>query len=84
LLPIPTVAPIYNNLIGMRPIVDAFGVRAMPTSGKVFIRPKVTTNVSQGSVTQSTTITAGQFIVDDVQVTKGIYGGYVSLVRSFN
>jgi HK97 family phage prohead protease len=79
LLPIPTVAPIYNNLIGMRPIVDAVGVRAMPTSGKVFIRPKVTTNVSQGSVTQSTTITAGQFIVDDVQVTKGIYGGYVSL-----
>ena len=79
LLPIPTVAPIYNNLRGYRPIIDAVGVRAMPTSGKVFIRPKVTTNVSQGSVTQSTTITAGQFIVDDVQVTKGIYGGYVSL-----
>jgi hypothetical protein len=79
LLPIPTVAPIYNNLVGMRPIVDAIGVRAMPTSGKVFIRPKVTTNVSQGVVTQSTTITAGQFIVDDIQVTKGIYGGYVSL-----
>ena len=79
LLPVPTVAPIYNNLIGMRPIVDAIGVRAMPTSGKVFIRPKVTTNVSQGVVTQSTTITAGQFIVDDIQVTKGIYGGYVSL-----
>ena len=79
LLPIPTVAPIYNNLVGMRPIVDAIGVRAMPASGKVFIRPKVTTNVSQGAVTQSTTITAGQFIVDDIQVTKGIYGGYVSL-----
>ena len=79
LLPIPVVAPIYNNLRGYRPIVDAFGARAMPTSGKVFIRPKVTTNVSQGSVTQSTTITAGQFIVDDIQVTKGIYGGYVSL-----
>ena len=79
LLPIPTVSPIYNNLVGMRPIVDAIGVRAMPTSGKVFIRPKVTTNVSQGVVTQSTTITAGQFIVDDIQVTKGIYGGYVSL-----
>jgi HK97 family phage prohead protease len=79
LLPVPTVAPIYNNLVGMRPIVDAIGVLAMPTSGKVFIRPKVTTNVSQGAVTQSTTITAGQFIVDDIQVTKGIYGGYVSL-----
>ena len=79
LLPVPTVSPIYNNLVGMRPIVDAIGVRAMPTSGKVFIRPKVTTNVSQGAVTQSATITAGQFIVDDIQVTKGIYGGYVSL-----
>ena len=79
LLPIPTVAPIYNNLQGYRPIVDAFGTRAMPTSGKVFIRPKVTTNVSQGAVTESTSITAGQFIVSDIQVTKGIYGGYVSL-----
>jgi len=79
LLPIPTVAPIYNNLQGYRPIVDAFGTRAMPTSGKVFIRPKVTTNVSQGAVTESTAITAGQFIVSDIQVTKGIYGGYVSL-----
>jgi HK97 family phage prohead protease len=79
LLPIPTVAPIYNNLQGYRPIVDAITPRAMPTSGKVFIRPKVTTNVSQGLVTQSTTITAGQFIVDDIPVTKNIYGGYVSL-----
>ena len=79
LLPLPTVAPIYNNLQGFRPIVDAIAPRAMPTSGKIFIRPKVTTNVSQGAVTQSTTITAGQFIVDDIQVTKGIYGGYVSL-----
>jgi len=79
ILPIPIVQPIYNNLVGMRPVVDAMGVRAMPGGGKVFIRPKVITNVSQGAVTENTTITAGEFEVDDLQVTKGIYGGYVEL-----
>lgn len=79
-LPIPVVAPVYNNFLGIRPTVDATGgPKAMPQGGKVFIRPKVTTNVSQGVVTQGSTITAGTFVVDDIQVTKAIYGGYVEL-----
>ena len=79
-LPIPVVAPVYNNFLGIRPVVDGTGgPKAMPAGGKVFIRPKVTTNVSQGVVTQGSTITAGEFVVDDIQVTKAIYGGYVEL-----
>ena len=79
-LPIPVVAPVYNNFLGIRPTVDGTGgPKAMPQGGKVFIRPKVTTNVSQGEVTQGSTITAGTFVVDDIQVTKAIYGGYVEL-----
>ena len=78
-LPIPVVGPVYNNFRGLRPVVDAIGTRAMPQSGKVFIRPKVTTNTSIGSVTEGTTIQSGTFVVDDIQVTKGIYGGYVEL-----
>ena len=80
LLPIPVVQGVYNNFIGQRPAIDGTGgTKAMPQGGKVFIRAKVTTNVSQGAVTQGSTITAGTFVVDDIQVTKGIYGGYVEL-----
>ena len=80
LLPIPVVQGVYNNFIGQRPAIDGTGgTKAMPQGGKVFIRAKVTTNVSQAAVTQGSTIQAGTFVVDDIQVTKGIYGGYVEL-----
>ena len=80
IMPTPIVAPIYSGIQGLRPVVDAIGARAMPAGGKIFIIPKITTHTSIGGPqTQNTTITAGQFIVDDIQVTKGIYGGYVQL-----
>jgi HK97 family phage prohead protease len=80
IMPTPIVAPIYSGIQGLRPVVDAIGARNMPQGGKVFIVPKITTHVSIGGPeTQNTTITAGQFIVDDIQVTKAIYGGYVQL-----
>jgi len=80
IMPTPIVAPIYSGIQGLRPVVDAIGVRAMPQGGKIFIVPKITTHTSIGGPeTQNATITAGQFIVDDIQVTKAIYGGYVQL-----
>ncbi len=80
ILPLPIVAPIYSGIQGLRPVCDAIGVRALPASGKVFIVPKITTHTSIGGpATQNTTITAGQYIVDDIQVTKDIYGGYVEV-----
>jgi len=80
ILPLPIVAPIYSGIQGLRPVVDAIGARQMPQGGKVFIVPKITTHTSIGGPqTQNTTITAGQFIVDDIQITKDIYGGYVEV-----
>lgn len=78
-LPIPVIGPVYNNFRGLRPIIDAVGPRAMPQGGKVFIRPVVTTHTDIAAVTQGSTIQDGTFVVDDVQVTKAIYGGYVEL-----
>ena len=76
IMPLPILAPIYSGIQGLRPVVDAIGARQMPQSGKVFIVPKITTHTSIGGPqTQNTTITAGQFIVDDIQITKDIYGG---------
>ena len=78
-IPTPIIAPVYNNFQGRRPLIDATGVRAMPQSGAVFIRPVVTTHNSIGTATQNTTITASEFVVDDVQITKTIQGGYVEI-----
>ena len=79
-LPLPIVQPTYNNFIGRRPVVDAIGAKAMPQGGKIFIRPEVTTHVSQGvQSTENTALTAGEFVITDRQVTKGTYGGYVNL-----
>ena len=80
LMPTPILPEIYSGIQGLRPVVDAIGVRTMPQGGKIFIVPKITTHTSIGGPeTQNTTITAGQFIVDDIQITKEIYGGYVQL-----
>jgi uncharacterized protein len=80
ILPLPIVQPIYSGIQGLRPVVDAIGSRQMPQSGKVFIVPKITTHTSIGGPeTQNTTITAGEYVVDDIQITKDIYGGYVEV-----
>lgn len=79
-LPLPIVQPVYNNFRGLRPLIDAMGPKAMPQGGKVFIRPKVTTHTSIGGPeTESQTITDGTFVISDEQVTKRIFGGYVSV-----
>ena len=80
LVPTPILGPVYNNFVGNRPICDAVGVRAMPGGGKIFIRPKVVTNTSMGQQTNELDqLTQGTFVVDDIQVTKGTYGGFVNI-----
>jgi len=79
ILPTPIVSPVYNNFIGRRPVVDAVGVRAMPSGGKVFIRPEVTTHTSIGASIAEQSPTAGTLVVFNNQVTKQIFGGYVNI-----
>jgi HK97 family phage prohead protease len=80
ILPTPILGPVYNNFIGRRPVVDAIGARAMPGGGKVFIRPKVVTHTSiSAQASENATLDDGTLVVDDLQVTKGTFGGYVEL-----
>lgn len=81
ILPVPIVGPIYNNFMpNYRPLITAMGVKSMPASGKVWIRPKVTTNTTIGlSNGENQPLDQGTFVVDDIQVTKALYGGYVLL-----
>jgi HK97 family phage prohead protease len=79
LLPTPILAPVYNNFIGRRPVVDAVGVKAMPGGGKIFIRPEVTTHVTIGASIAEQSPSAGTLVVFNNQVTKQIFGGYVNI-----
>ena len=79
-LPLPILQPTYNNFIGRRNVIDAVGVKAMPQGGKIFIRPEVTTHVSMAAQSaENAALQDGTFVVTDRQVTKGTYGGYVTL-----
>jgi hypothetical protein len=78
-LPTPILAPVYNNFIGRRPVVDAVGARSMPGGGKVFIRPEVTTHTSIGASLAEMTNQSGTFVVSSNQVTKQIFGGFVNI-----
>jgi hypothetical protein len=52
----------------------------MPQSGKVFIRPKVTTHTSiSAQAAENTSLDDGTYVVSDEQVTKGTFGGFVTL-----
>jgi HK97 family phage prohead protease len=80
ILPEPIVGPVYNNFRGLRPVVDAVGVKAMPGGGKVFRRPEVTTHTTIGASNgENQNLDSGTFVVSNNNVTKGVYGGYVRL-----
>ena len=81
ILPVPIISPIYNNFVAnYRPLITAMGVRQMPASGKVFIRPKVTTHTTIGASNgELVALDQGTFVVDDIQITKALSGGYVNL-----
>ena len=80
ILPEPIVGPVYNNFRGLRPVVDAIGVKAMPGGGKVFRRPEVTTHTTIGpSNGENANLDSGTFVVSNNNVTKEVYGGYVRL-----
>ena len=80
LLPTPVVAPIFDDINPIRPVVSALGPRAMPGAGKVFIRPKITTHTSAANqATELTGLSSTTMVINDLQVTKKTFGGTVLL-----
>lgn len=79
-LPTPVVQPVYDNYIAERPVIDAVPLRAMPSGGKVFLRPYVSTHTSMGAqAAELNDLTAGEFQVAELQVQKTSRGGYVNI-----
>ena len=80
LLPEVLIAPVYDNFIGNRPVVDAVGVRAMPADGAVFRVPYVSTHASiSQQAAELDTLQASLYAVSSFDITKLTFGGYSSV-----
>jgi HK97 family phage prohead protease len=80
ILPTPIVGPIFDALNQGRPVVSALGTRAMPSAGKVFIRPFIKVrSLVEKQANELGSLSTRSFETDDIQVTKETFGGRVLL-----
>jgi HK97 family phage prohead protease len=80
LLPVPVLGPLFQDLNFVRPVVTAFGARAMPnTPSKTFIRPTITTHTSAATQTENTAVSATTMVIASNTVTKSTVAGQVTL-----
>lgn len=79
-VPTPIVAPVYDDVNALRPIVSALGARSMPDAGATFIRPYVKVHSAAGAQsTELSALSTADFEVDDIVVTKKTFGGKLVL-----
>jgi HK97 family phage prohead protease len=80
LLPVPVLGPVFQDLNFVRPVVSAFGARAMPnTPSKTFTRPTITTHTSAAAQTENTAVSATTMVIAANTVTKTTVAGQVTL-----
>ena len=79
-IPTPIVAPVYDAINPLRPVVTALGARSMPEAGATFIRPFVKVRSSVGNQsTELSALSTADFEIDDIVVTKKTFGGKLVL-----
>jgi len=71
----------YDSLNPIRPFVSAIGVRAMPTAGATFRRPKIGTRpvVTQQPTGQLNTLDPSTVTVTNTDISKLSFGTYVTV-----
>jgi hypothetical protein len=80
LLPVPVLGPLFQDLNFVRPVVSAFGARAMPnTPSKTFVRPTITTHTSAATQTEGSAVSATTMVIASNTVTKTTVAGQVTL-----
>ena len=80
LLPVPVLGPLFQDLNFVRPVVSAFGARAMPnTPSKTFVRPTITTHTSAATQTEGSAVSATTMVIASNTVTKSTVAGQVTL-----
>ena len=82
LLPVPVLGPLFQDLSFVRPVVTAFGPRAMPnTPSKTFIRPTITTHTSTATQTEGAAPSATTMVIASNTVTKTTVAGQVTITE---
>jgi phage head maturation protease len=83
LLSLSVLGPVFQDLNYVRPVVNAFGARAMPnTPSRQFIRPTITTHTSAAvQSAQLDAVSATTMVVASNTVTKSTVAGQVTLSR---
>ena len=83
LLSVSVLGPVFQDLNFVRPVVNAFGARAMPnTPSRQFIRPTITTHTSAAAQSgQLDAVSATTMVVASNTVTKSTVAGQVTLSR---
>jgi HK97 family phage prohead protease len=82
LLPVPVLGPLFQDLNFVRPVVSAFGARAMPnTPSKTFVRPTITTHTSTATQTEGAAVSATTMVIASNTVTKTTVAGQVTITR---
>jgi HK97 family phage prohead protease len=81
LLNIPVLGPLFQDLNFVRPVVSAFGARAMPsTTSRQFVRPTITTHTSAAvQANQLDAVSATTMVIAANTVTKSTVAGQVTL-----
>jgi hypothetical protein len=82
-LPLPTVGPIFQNYSFVRPVVSAFGTRAMPNgSGIAFTRPSITQHTAAGAQsTQGTAVTSQTLTLAANTITRQTVAGSIQIAQ---
>jgi phage head maturation protease len=80
LIPEPLIGVVYDALSSRRPFVEAIGTLAMPRTGEIFNRRKITqrTDIDEQN-DQFDELVSQKMTVEKIPVTKKTYGGYVDL-----
>jgi hypothetical protein len=82
LLPVPVLGPLFQDLNFVRPVVTAFGARAMPnTPSKTFVRPTITTHTSAAVQTENAAASATTMVIASNTVTKTTVAGQVNITQ---
>ena len=84
LLPLPVLGPVFQNVnLQYRPVVAAFGTRAMPQgSGISFTRPSISTPTASGvQSTQGTAVTSQTMVLAANTVTRQTVAGSIQIAQ---
>jgi len=74
------LGPVFQDLNFMRPVVNALGARAMPsTPSSTFNRPTITTHTTAASQTEGAAASATTMVVANNTVTKKTFAAYQNI-----